>query len=102
MGKKRRAEKLKRKAQQRAPLSGRDMLRIFPSLLLRAFIVVMPLSVLMTILGSNGVTLFNNFWVQMGTYLAAYIVFNRFIFGPIRNYQPTQASSRNHPPRAKP
>lgn len=87
MGKKRREEKLKRKALQRTPLSGRDMLRIFPSLLLRAFIVVMPLTLLMTFLGASGVTLFNNFWVQMGAYLAAYIVFNKFIFGPVRNYR---------------
>jgi len=97
MGKKRREEKLRRKAQQRVPLTGRDMLRIFPSLLLRAFVVVMPLSLLMTILGSNGVTLFNNFWVQMGAYLAAYIVFNRFIFGPIRNYRPAQANPPKKP-----
>lgn len=87
MGKKRREAKLRRKAQQRVPLSGRDMLRIFPSLLLRAFVVVMPLTLIMSILGGSGVTLFNNFWVQMGAYLAAYIVFNRFIFGPIRNYR---------------
>jgi len=73
------------------------MLRIFPSLLLRAFIVVMPLTLIMSILGSSGVTLFNNFWVQMGTYLAAYIVFNRFIFGPIRNYRPMQANPPGTP-----
>jgi hypothetical protein len=97
VGKKRREEKLKRRAQQRVPLSGRDMLRIFPSLLLRAFIVVMPLTLLMTILGGSGVTLFNNFWVQMGAYLAAYIVFNKFIFGPIRNYRPVQANPSSTP-----
>jgi len=101
MGKKRRVEKLKRKGNQRTPLSVRDMLRIFPSLLLRAFIVVMPLTLLMTFLGSTGVTLFNNFWVQMGVYLAAYIVFNKFIFGPIRNYRQAQANPQNTPPKAK-
>lgn len=94
MGKKRREEKLRRKAQQRVPLSGRDMLRILPSLLLRALIVVMPLTLIMTILGSSGVTLFNDFWVQMGVYLAAYIVFNRFIYSPIRNYRPAETPPR--------
>ncbi|WP_027882438.1 hypothetical protein [Meiothermus rufus] len=97
MGKKRREEKLKRKAQQRPPLSGRDMLKVFPSLVLRAFIVVTPLTLLMTLLGSNGVTLFNDFWVQMGVYLAAYVIFNRFIFAPIRNYRPAP----NPPPKTK-
>ncbi|RIH85351.1 hypothetical protein Mlute_01597 [Meiothermus luteus] len=90
MGKKRRQEKLKRRAQQRVPLTGRDMLRLFPGLFFRALVVIMPLSLLMTYLGASGVTLFNNFWVQMGAYLAAYIVFNRFIFGPVRNYRPPQ------------
>lgn len=97
MGKKRREAKLKRKAQQRVPLSGRDMLRILPSLLLRAFVVLVPLTLIMSVLGSSRVTLFNNFWVQMGAYLAAYIVFNRFIFGPIRNYRPIET----HRPKAK-
>ncbi len=73
------------------------MLRIFPSLLLRAFIVVMPLTLIMAFLGGSGLTLFNEFWVQMGVYLAAYIVFNKFIFGPVRNYRPTQNTS----PKAK-
>lgn len=90
MGKKRREAKLKRKAQQRVPLSGRDMLRIFPSLLLRALVVLIPLTLIMSVLGSSGVTLFNDFWVQMGAYLSAYIAFNRFIFGPIRNYRPLE------------
>ncbi|RDI96685.1 hypothetical protein DV704_02435 [Meiothermus sp. QL-1] len=88
MGKRRREEKLKRRAQQRVPLTGRDMLRLFPGLFLRAFVVILPLSLLMSYLGASGVTLFNNFWVQMGVYLAAYIIFNRFIFGPVRNYRP--------------
>jgi hypothetical protein len=51
----------------------------------------------MSILGSSGVTLFNNFWVQMGAYLAAYIAFNGFIFGPIRNYRPMQANPPGAP-----
>ncbi len=101
MGKRRREEKLKRKVGQRPPLSGRDLLRIFPSLMLRAFVVVAPLTLLMTLLGSNGATLFNEFWVQMGVYLAAYVVFNKFIFGPVRNYRPAQTGPQNTPPNKK-
>jgi hypothetical protein len=101
MGKKRREDKMKRKTQARTPLSGRDMLRVFPSMLLRAFIVVMPLTLLMTFLAGAGVTLFNNFWVQMGAYLAAYIVFNKFIFAPIRNYRPPQSNQQNSSTKAK-
>lgn len=97
MSNKRRKEKKKeREKQRKAPaaptrpqLNWQDLLRIFPGLMLRALIVVMPLTILMTWLGSSKVTLFNNFWLQMGVYAAAYILFNNFIFGPIRNYKPT-------------
>jgi len=103
MGKKKREERLRRQAQQRQPLSGKDMLRIFPGLMLRALIVVFPLTILMAVLGASGVTLFNNFVVQIGFYAAAYVIFNKYIFGPIRNYRLTQQpKAANQKPKAKP
>ncbi len=96
MSNKSRKEKKKQKEQQRQSkttprpqLSWQDLLRIFPGLMLRALVVVLPLTLIMTWLGASQATLFNNFWVQMGVYAASYVLFNNFIFGPIRKYRPT-------------
>ena len=61
--------------------------------------LVMPLllSILMTFLGGSGLTLFNNVIVQMGTVLAAYLIFNNFIFGPIRKYRRAEAVQKPEP-----
>jgi hypothetical protein len=97
MSNKSRKEKKRQKEQQRLGkttpalrprLGWQDMLRVFPGLMLRALVVVMPLTILMTWLGASQVTLFNNFWVQMGVYAASYVLFYNFIFGPVRNYRP--------------
>ncbi len=107
MGKKRREEKLRRKGGQRPQLSFNDMLRVFPSLFLRAFIVVVPLTFLMTWLGASKVTLLGNPLVQIAAYVAVYLAFNRFIFAPIRNFKPEKpkvvaASIKAVPKEAKP
>jgi hypothetical protein len=88
MGKRRREEKLRRKGASRPQLSFRDMLRVFPSLFLRAFVVVVPLTFLMTWLGASKVTVLSNPLVQIAVYVAVYLAFNRFIFAPIRNFKP--------------
>ena len=88
MSKKRRPEKTQKATPQaRVPLSTKDLLKLFPGLFLRALLVIMPLTIIMTLLGANGLTLFNDFWVQMGCYIAAYAVFNNFIFGPVKRYR---------------
>lgn len=99
--KERRQEKYQQGKTAAAPvrrnLSWQDLMRIFPGVMLRAMVVVLPLTFLMTWLGASKVTLFNNFWVQMGAYAAAYILFNNFIFGPIRKFQasaPKDAKSK--------
>lgn len=87
MGKKRREQKLRRKGGGRPQLSFKDMLKVFPSLFLRAFVVVVPLTFLMTWLGASKVTVLSNPLVQIAAYVAVYLAFNRFIFAPIRNFQ---------------
>lgn len=98
MGKKRREAKLRRKSAIRPQLSFKDMLRVFPSLFLRAFVVVVPLTFLMTWLGASHVTALNNPLVQIAAYVAVYLVFNRFIFAPIRNFKPTPPKGSSAPP----
>lgn len=101
MGKKKREEKLKRQQQVTRPLNWSELFRLMPGVLLRAFVIILPLSVLMTFLGSSGVTLFNNVIVQLGTVLAAYLIFNNFIFGPLRKYRRVEAIKKPEPDKAK-
>lgn len=97
MGKKKREEKLKRQQQTTKPLNWSELFRLMPGVLLRAFVIILPLSILMTFLGGSGLTLFNNVIVQMGTVLAAYLIFNNFIFGPIRKYRRAEAVQKPEP-----
>ncbi|MDX2006361.1 MAG: hypothetical protein SFU83_13875 [Meiothermus sp.] len=96
--------KVKTETPVKAPppkLSNRDLLRLFPGLFLRALIVIMPLTLLMTVLGANGLTLFNDFWVQMGCYIGAYALFNNFIFGPVKKYRQQLAQAQAVASKAK-
>lgn len=94
MGKKKREEKLKRQQASVKPLSWSELFRLMPGVLLRAFAVILPLSVLMTFLGNSGVTLLNNTLVQLGSVVAAYLIFNNFIFGPLRKYRQVEGANK--------
>ncbi|RIH88944.1 hypothetical protein [Calidithermus roseus] len=83
MGKKRREEKLRRKATQRPPLTLKEAVRFFPGLFLRTFLVLTPVTLLMLVLAGIGLSFFNNFFVQLAVYLAAYFAFQKFIMGPL-------------------
>jgi hypothetical protein len=84
-----------------AKLSNRDLLKLFPGLFLRALLVIMPLTLIMTLLGANGLTLFNDFWVQMAAYIGAYVLFNNFIFGPIKKHRQQAAEAQALAAKAK-
>ncbi|RIH81449.1 hypothetical protein Mterra_03157 [Calidithermus terrae] len=83
MGKKRREEKLRRKTNQRPPLTLKEAFKFFPGLFLRTFLVLTPVTLAMVLLASLGLTFFNNFFVQIAVYLGVYFAFQRFIMGPL-------------------
>jgi putative flippase GtrA len=84
MGKKRREEKMRRMAAEKGrPRSWREMLRFFPGLFLRTFVVVLGLGIVMALLSTLGLTFFANFWVQAAVYVSGYILLQRWIMGPL-------------------
>lgn len=87
MGKKKREEKLKKKLlaewEAKRPKTLRQALPYLPGLFLRTFLVIMGLTLAMALLSLAGLTFFTNFWVQMGVYLAGYLLLQRFILGPL-------------------
>ncbi|PZA08948.1 MULTISPECIES: hypothetical protein [unclassified Meiothermus] len=84
MGKKRREEKLRRMAAEKARIrSWREALRFFPGLFLRTFTVVLGLGIAMTLLSLLGLGFFTNFWVQGAVYVGGYILLQRWIMGPL-------------------
>ncbi|MBI5813260.1 MAG: hypothetical protein HZB27_12100 [Meiothermus silvanus] len=104
MGKKRREEKLRRMAAEKArPRSWREMLRFFPGLFLRTFVVVLGLGIVMTLLASLGLSFFTNFWVQGAVYVGGYVLLQRWIMGPLHpsarlgQIHPSLRSAKIHP-----
>lgn len=87
MGKKKREEKLKRKLlaewEARRPKTLRQALPYLPGLLFRTTLVVVGLTLLMALGAMAGLRFLMNPWVQMGVYLAGYLLFFRFIQGPL-------------------
>ncbi|TBH20783.1 hypothetical protein [Thermus thermamylovorans] len=87
MGKKRREEKQKKKAlrewEERRPKTFREALRYFPGIFLRTTLVVMAAVALILFLGALGLELAQSFWFQLGVYLVFYLLFQRFIMGPL-------------------
>jgi len=87
VGRKKREEKRKKKLlaewEARRPKTLRQALPYLPGLLLRTTLVVFGLTLFMILLGLAGLGLFVNPWVQMGVYVAGYLLFQRFILGPL-------------------
>ncbi len=87
MGKKKRQEKLKKKAlkewEARRPKTFREALRYFPGVFFRTALVMMAAVSLILFLGALGLGVAENFWFQLGVYLVFYLVFQRFIMGPL-------------------
>ncbi|AEV17041.1 MAG: hypothetical protein NZ846_02455 [Thermus sp.] len=87
MGKKRREEKLKKKAlkewEERRPKTFREALRYFPGVFLRTTLVMMGAVALILLAGALGLGVAQSFWFQLLVYLGFYLAFQRFIMGPL-------------------
>jgi hypothetical protein len=83
MGKKRRDEKLKRRTIRREPPSTKELLRTLPGVLLRSFLVVVPSTILMLLLGNAGLTFLLSPVAQIIVYVGLFLLFRKFIYGPI-------------------
>lgn len=87
MGKKKREEKLKKKAlkewEARRPKNLREALRYFPGVFLRTALVMMGAVALLLLLGALGFKPAASFWFQLLVYLGFYLGFQRFIMGPL-------------------
>lgn len=87
MGKKKREERLKKKAlkewEARRPKTFREALRYFPGIFLRTALVMMAAIALILFLAALGLGLAESFWFQLLVYLAFYFLFQRFIMGPL-------------------
>lgn len=83
MGKKRREDKLKRRTIQREPPSFKELLRTLPTVLLRSFLVVVPSTILMLMLGNAGLTFLLSPVVQVVVYVGLFLLFRKFIYGPV-------------------
>lgn len=89
MGKQRREEKLKRRGKisptgSVRPTNWRDLLKLFPGLFLRTFVVVFGLGLVMALLVSLGLKWFAETWVQFAVYIAGYFLLQRWIMGAAR------------------
>ncbi len=87
MGKRKREEKLKKKAlkewEAKRPKTFREALRYFPGVFLRTALVMMAAVALILLLGALGLRLAESFWFQLLVYLGFYLAFQRFIMGPL-------------------
>ncbi|WP_460172390.1 hypothetical protein [Thermus sp. FJN-A] len=87
MGKKKREEKLKKKAlkewEERRPKSFREALRYFPGVFLRTTSVMALAVAVLVLLAGLGLRLAESFWFQLLVYLGFYLAFQRFIMGPL-------------------
>uniref|UniRef100_A0A7C2FQD9 Uncharacterized protein n=1 Tax=Thermus islandicus TaxID=540988 RepID=A0A7C2FQD9_9DEIN len=87
MGKRKREEKLKKKAlkewEAKRPKTFREALRYFPGVFLRTALVMMGAVALILLLGALGLRLAESFWFQLLVYLGFYLAFQRFILGPL-------------------
>ncbi|MDT7922131.1 MAG: hypothetical protein RQ998_04370 [Thermus sp.] len=87
MGKKKREEKLKKKAlkewEEKRPKTFREALKYFPGVFLRTTLVMMAAVALILFLGALGLKVAESFWFQLLVYLGFYLAFQRFIMGPL-------------------
>ncbi|TFU25701.1 hypothetical protein [Thermus tengchongensis] len=87
MGKKKREERLKKKAlkewEERRPKTFREALRYFPGLFLRTTLVVMAATTLILFTTALGLPWAQSTWFQILIYLGFYLLFQRFIMGPL-------------------
>jgi len=87
VGKRKREEKLKKKAlkewEAKRPKTFREALRYFPGVFLRTALVMMGAVALILLLGALGLRLAESFWFQLLVYLGFYLAFQRFILGPL-------------------
>lgn len=87
MGKRKREEKLKKKAlkewEAKRPKTFREALRYFPGVFLRTALVMMGAVALILLLGALGLRLAESFGFQLLVYLGFYLAFQRFILGPL-------------------
>ncbi|WP_117238004.1 hypothetical protein [Thermus sediminis] len=87
MGKKRREDKLKKKAlrewQERRPKTFREALKYFPGIFLRTALVMMAALSLILLATALQVPFAESFWFQLLVYLGFYLIFQRFIMGPL-------------------
>lgn len=87
MGKKKREEKLKRKAleewEKKRPKTFREALKYFPGVFLRTSLAMMGAVALILLLAALGLSWAQSFWFQLLVYLGFYLAFQRFIMGPL-------------------
>jgi len=87
VGKRKREEKLKKKAlkewEAKRPKTFREALRYFPGVFLRTALVMMGAVALILLLGALGLRLAESFGFQLLVYLGFYLAFQRFILGPL-------------------
>mgnify|MGYP003342326662 FL=1 len=87
VGKKKRQEKLKKKAlkewEARRPKTFRQFLPYLPGIFLRTTLVMTAAVTVIVVLGALGLPWAAHFWFQFAVYLAFYLVFQRFIMGPL-------------------
>ncbi|APD09448.1 MULTISPECIES: hypothetical protein [Thermus] len=87
MGKRKREEKLKKKAlkewEARRPKTFREALRYFPGVFLRTTLVMAGAVSLILLAAALGLKVAESFWFQLLVYLGFYLAFQRFIMGPL-------------------
>ncbi|GAA5335100.1 MULTISPECIES: hypothetical protein [Thermus] len=87
MGKRKREEKLKRKAlkewEARRPKTFREALKYFPGVFFRTTLVMMGAVSLILLAAALGLKVAASFWFQLLVYLGFYLAFQRFIMGPL-------------------
>ncbi|RTH28180.1 hypothetical protein CSW40_01365 [Thermus scotoductus] len=87
VGKKKREEKLKKKAlkewEERRPKTFREALKYFPGIFFRTTLVVMAATLLILFTGVLGLAWAQSMWFQILVYLGFYLLFQRFIMGPL-------------------
>ncbi|WP_243093636.1 MULTISPECIES: hypothetical protein [Thermus] len=87
MGRKKREEKLKKKAlkewEARRPKTFREALKYFPGIFLRTTLVMLGAVALILLAAALGLKVAESFWFQLLVYLGFYLAFQRFIMGPL-------------------
>ncbi len=87
VGRKKREKKLKRRLlkewEEKRPKTFRETLPYLPGLFLRTLLVVTAGMVLIVFLGALGFKPAETFWFQLLVYLGLYLIFHRFILGPL-------------------